>query len=317
MDVKAIFVVAVILVLSACRTFPPAPVVAAAGPPEEEYKMEMLVSGTEYYPARNLGSSFSPDKDPICNSRKFTLGACIGHGQSDKAAYDGRANGAYKAVRDAGSSAYKSSNDFVTSPNDNVSVPGAKSVDEILAALHTGTASVKAPKTVMEYQTFEVVLKLSSKDLATFVREEPIEPDAVAAAVGNVRMSRKMSAEIVTSDFTIESKPIQEQIVSETEDTTWTWQIHSDGSGPEKLTVRLNILLKLPGDAADTPRTINVANLPIQVKVSPLGWATHHWEWLSTALVIPLGGWLFTRLGGGLARDPDPAPRRRFRRGAA
>jgi hypothetical protein len=61
------------------------------------------------------------------------------------------------------------------------------------------------------------------------------------------------------------------RLTGQATDTTWAWQLHSDNSGPEKLiTVKLNILLKLPGDTTYTPRTITVANLPVLVRVNRL-----------------------------------------------
>lgn len=102
-------------------------------------------------------------------------------------------------------------------------------------------------------------------------------------------MSPRMKAELLGEDFVIEGKEPQEQLVTQRDTTVWTWRVYSEMPGQRMLKVRIHTLVKVDGQEA--PRTIEVAETQVSVKVNPSEWALRHWEWIATALVLPIIGW--------------------------
>ena len=90
-------------------------------------------------------------------------------------------------------------------------------------------------------------------------------------------------------DFAIEEKGPQEQLVTLRDTTVWTWRVHSEMTGKRTLKVRIHTLIRIDGQEA--PRTIDVAEAQVAVKVNPSEWALRHWEWIATVLVLPILGW--------------------------
>ena len=188
----------------------------------------------------------------------------------------------------------KSGSPVSMSPRPNSTQPHP--VDSALAKLPTGSATVLAPAEVLQYQGFDVLLTLSKKELADLIdsTEAGAPPGSTVKGITGVRMSPRMKAELVGEDFIIEDKGPQEQVVTIRDSTVWKWRVHSEMTGPRILKVRLHTLIKVDGQEA--PRTIEVAEAHVEVKVNPSEWALRHWEWIASALVLPIVAWVFKRL---------------------
>lgn len=168
--------------------------------------------------------------------------------------------------------------------------------DSALAKLPIGSATVVAPEEVLQYQGFDVLLTVAKKELADLIdsTEAGAPPNSTVKGIAGVRMSPRMKAELVGEDFIIEDKGPQEQVVTLRDNTVWKWRVHSEMTGPRILKVRLHTLIKVDGQEA--PRTIEVAEAQVEVKVNPSEWALRHWEWIASALVLPFVAWGFKRL---------------------
>jgi hypothetical protein len=165
--------------------------------------------------------------------------------------------------------------------------------DNILKGLPKGSAIVTAPKNVIEYKPFDVSLRVAHKSLQDLLEDVKASARSGAEFSGaaDIKMSRTMSAELVTADCIVEGVGASPwmQAITEDEDTIWPWRIHCDSAGTKQIALRLNTLIKI--DGVDTPKVVDVAELPIEVHVDSLVWAMKHWGWLISTLLIPLVRW--------------------------
>ena len=183
--------------------------------------------------------------------------------------------------------------------------PESFPVDIKLGILPVGSAAVTAPRKVTQYQSFNVSLRLARGELAPLLADttSAAPPGTAVAGISGVRMSPRMKAELIGDDFIVEgNESKQVQLVTEREDTTWEWRVHSDTVGSHLLTVRIDTLLIVEG--AEAPRIIDVADVNIAVKVDAIEWAIRHWEWIGSGLVIPGVGWFLKRRFGDSKKDP-------------
>lgn len=164
-------------------------------------------------------------------------------------------------------------------------------VDRALSKLPRGSAVVAVPNSVKQYEGFDVALTLARKGLADLIDETQsrVPSDFVVRGVPDVRISSRMRAELIGEDFTIEQKDPQEQAVTLKEDTVWKWRVRGEWPGTRVLKVKLHAVITVKGN--ELPRTIEVAEERIAVRVNPSEWALRHWEWIATALVLPIVGW--------------------------
>ena len=176
-----------------------------------------------------------------------------------------------------------------------LSKPVWPEVDAALAKLPQGSAAVTAPSEVLEYRGFDVSLRLAKMAFADLIQDtrSKAPQGTTVHGIAGVRMSPRMKAELIGEDFIIEEKGPREQVVTLNEDTVWNWRVHSESLGRHVLVVRLNTLLTAGGHEA--PKTIDVAEAQINVKVNPPEWALKHWQWIASALVLPAIGWSFKR----------------------
>lgn len=170
-------------------------------------------------------------------------------------------------------------------------------VDALLAKLPKGSAIVIVPPEALQYKGFDVSLRLAKKNLAQLINDaKPKAPKGtIIKGIPEVRMSPYMKAELIGEDFIVEGNGLQEQSVTLKEDTVWTWRVHSERLGCRTLKFRLNTLIT----GREAPRTIEVAEVQIAVKLNPFEWTLRHWEWIATALVFPIVAWNWKRWFGG------------------
>jgi hypothetical protein len=171
-------------------------------------------------------------------------------------------------------------------------------VDKFLEQLPKGSAVFTAPPQADQYRPFDVTLRLENRELAAMLADARNKsPDDVSTGVSGIHMSDRMRAELIGHDFSPSGEEtIQEQPNSVREGTTWKWQLHSDIPGRHQLTARIETLMKIDGN--DSWRTIEVAEVPIDIKVNQIGWAMNNWKWIATAIVLPLIGWIAKRKFG-------------------
>jgi hypothetical protein len=180
----------------------------------------------------------------------------------------------------------------------------AAPVDAQLAALPQGSAVVAAPHQVSQYQAFSIALHLSKEALEALLEDVRRASASGSNVVGitGIRMSNKMTAELISGDCTVlGDSPKWMQAVSQQEETIWPWRVQCDSAGDKMFTVRLNTLLEIQG--SESPRIIDVSDVPIHVSVNELGWVARNWQWILTTLLLPLLAWAAKRWLGKKRED--------------
>lgn len=172
-------------------------------------------------------------------------------------------------------------------------------VERILQRLTRGSAVVTAPKSVKQYESFNVSLAVAGEKLESLLATETVKarPDSQLTGLTDVLLSPRMKAELIGPDFEIAEQGAQEQAVSARGTTVWVWTVRSGWPGTRKLKVRLHALVSVRG--VDTPRSFQVAEHELAVQIDPFEWAVRNWQWVASALLLPFIGWGAARLLGG------------------
>lgn len=163
--------------------------------------------------------------------------------------------------------------------------------DSLLSRLPVGAGVIDAPEEVLQYQGFNVSVHVAKKKLDELINDIKSKAPAgtTVQGIAGVRLSPRMKAELIGDDLNIEDKGPQEQLVTLNEATVWTWRVHYETPGRHMLEVRLYALIII--DGREAPRIFQVADANVAVKVNPSGWVLRHWEWIASALVLPIIGW--------------------------
>jgi hypothetical protein len=173
-------------------------------------------------------------------------------------------------------------------------------VDSILNQLQLGNIAFNAPDTLTSVDDIANVTLFLSRILNRQALQQMID-DAThtrgEAETASIKISSRMAARLTGQDFTITATSPEVQAVSETQVTAWKWDVKPAREGNLKLHLTLAALLEVQGH--DTPRVVQTFDKTIDVKVGP---AQHvktfiqgNWQWLWTTLLVPVGGWIWSR----------------------
>jgi hypothetical protein len=168
-------------------------------------------------------------------------------------------------------------------------------VDGLLSQLKPGQIAFNVPETMSLDDTAEIHLLLSLKT-NTAALEQLIHAsgDKVSATI---HVSDRMEARLTGVNFEITAITPEDQPVSETQNTGWQWEVKPKSAGAQELHLTLSAILEV--DGAQSQRSIQTFDRTINVKVywyKSLGaWFKNNWQWLWTALLLPLAGWLWRR----------------------
>jgi hypothetical protein len=173
-----------------------------------------------------------------------------------------------------------------------------------------GSAAVSAPSTAKQGDSFPVFLRVSPEKLAVVMqtlKDEFPENQTVKGKPG-VKLTPRMIATVTGFGFEIAPKDGQVQAVSDTEATTWTWQVKAVDPGIRKLAFTLSGTLTVEGK--EVPRDFFYYQQDVNVDVAgfnPWAFLEQNWQWLVTTLAIPAIGALwavFTRPKGSEGKRP-------------
>jgi len=169
-------------------------------------------------------------------------------------------------------------------------------LDEVIASMAEGQIAFNVPDSVVELdQSFTIQLLL---DPAKSVGElETMLQASGAAEKYQIKISENMQARLTGNGFEISPITPEEQLISKRETTEWKWEVKAVKSGQQKLYLALSAILKFQGETK--VRVIRTFDREMLVRVS-LGkristFVGKNWQWLWTALVIPVMGWLWKR----------------------
>jgi hypothetical protein len=165
--------------------------------------------------------------------------------------------------------------------------PGADA-SLVIAQPTLGSSVIKVPSTMKEGRESIAQLIVSPTDLASLLRQSAVTGSGgdVKDAEQNVRLTPRMRASISAPGFDFSPKEAQEQVVKAGEPTVWVWTLVPQSTGSLTLVFTLEGILTIDGkETAIRPPALTV---PVRVEVNPLLFFEKYWQWLMTAIVIPL-----------------------------
>lgn len=196
----------------------------------------------------------------------------------------------------------------------NPSVAGAMTVDQALARLQSANMAFNAPDHARVGKPVVIEAKLSTR-LSQEEMKVSIE-EAGTVRTATLKVSDRMAATLVGGDsFDVSPTGPQEQWISDTEPTSWTWQVTPKLVGEDQLLLlTFDALISINGK--EDRRTINTLKARINVDV---GWPETLGEWLElirktgenvswiwATILVPIGGavWAFIKR----RRRVEPSP---------
>jgi excisionase family DNA binding protein len=140
--------------------------------------------------------------------------------------------------------------------------------------------------TVGEALIIEVRVTLNNTEPLTSGLQGPGSPVVEPLLVGPF-----MKANISGDKFKITALSDEEQIVNRKTFTQWIWEVVPLEAGNQALYLTMTARIKIQGDGEEK-KDILVKNTKIKVKVNPAysvrTFFEHNWQWIATAIIIPL-----------------------------
>jgi hypothetical protein len=168
-------------------------------------------------------------------------------------------------------------------------------VDRMLENLEFANLAFNAPETLNLNQTSMIQLLLSPKEAAETLKQQITAEGQKETA--RIRISNQMEARLTGLGFEIEAITPEIQAVSAEQTTEWKWQIKPTQTGDQQLHLTLSALVYLENQTM--PRVIRTFEETIDVNVTlsqqVSSFFAHNWQWLWTAILIPIVGWLISK----------------------
>lgn len=165
-------------------------------------------------------------------------------------------------------------------------------IDRILKRLPLTNIAFTAPTSLRLDETTVVELRMSDQESITELKAELRDVGMLEGA--QVRASNRMEATLTGIDFKIQQvTPTQQPVGAITE---WQWQVQPTATGKRHLDLTLTALVAIEGEqtryAVRTfERTLEVRATPVTQGTKAKRFFESNWQWLWTALIIPLVAW--------------------------
>lgn len=169
-------------------------------------------------------------------------------------------------------------------------LPQPLTVDQALATLKLAMVAFNTPEHARVAKTLVIEASISTHLRKTELQVLIDEPGKIE--IGNLKVSDRMASTLIGSAFDISPSGPQEQWVSDTEVTSWRWQVTPKTVGEQVMILSFDALININGK--DDRRTINTFKRIIKVDV---GFPETFGEWLE--LVKHTGeniSWIWTTL---------------------
>jgi hypothetical protein len=178
-------------------------------------------------------------------------------------------------------------------------------LDRAVSDLRVAHVAFNTPSTLSLGQTTEIQLLLSLR--------EPIERlKAQVAAIGKVegatvRVSDDMEARLTGRGFAIEAISDPRQLVVDSENTEWRWDVQGTQTGTHELHLTLTAFIDV--DGVRGARTVQTFDRTLVIRVTWYrrlsGFVGGNWQWLWTAILIPVAAWVLQRRRRWRSRGAD------------
>lgn len=176
----------------------------------------------------------------------------------------------------------------------------------VIARPALGSGVIRVPSTMKQGRDSIARLIVSPEDLATLLKDREVtRGDAdVRETRENVHLTPRMRARLGGAGFSIEPKDFQDQAVKQGEPTVWVWTVVPEEAGSHTLVFTLEGLIVV--DRKEVPIRPPALTAPVEVDVNPMYFVERHWQWLLTAIVLPVVGFLGKRWFDRRAVTPAP-----------
>lgn len=176
----------------------------------------------------------------------------------------------------------------------------------VIARPTLGSGVIRVPSTMKQGRDSIARLIVSPEDLATLLKDREVtRGDAdVRETRENVHLTPRMRARLGGAGFSIEPKDFQDQAVKQGEPTVWVWTVVPEEAGNHTLVFTLEGLIMV--GSKEVPIRPPALTVPVEVDVNPMYFVERHWQWLLTAIVLPVVGFLGKRWFDRRAVTPAP-----------
>jgi Divergent InlB B-repeat domain len=188
--------------------------------------------------------------------------------------------------------------------------PGAlfEEVDRMIRRLEVGSIAFNVPETLAVGDTEQVQLLLSAQQPISRLKEQLTELGDREGA--RIRVSDQMEARLTGQKFKIEAVTPELQVVSGEGVTEWKWDIEPTEAGTLDLHLTLTAIIQVRG--ADRAFRVDTFDRTLEVRVPFLSqlssFVKANWQWLWTAILIPVVGWVLARRRRRAVPDSGPKP---------
>jgi hypothetical protein len=177
--------------------------------------------------------------------------------------------------------------------------PGQEALDAVLEGLPVGRIAFNTPTALALDETATIHLVLSLEETHAELEERITELGETVGA--EIRASDEMEAKLSGADFEIVPLGDERKAVSAQETTEWFWEITPLETGVLRLHVTLSAFVRVAGE--ERKRELRVFSKQLEIRV---GWVDRlgdfvggNWQWLWTAILVPVSAWLMARRRGG------------------
>jgi hypothetical protein len=179
---------------------------------------------------------------------------------------------------------------------ENPRVIALQRMDSRLSRLARSNLAFNAPKQMRlgETETLKLTLSPSASvgELTHRLRESGARGRIVSEQ--QIVTAQRMEARLTGSEFEIEATSPETQAITYTQPTDWTWEVTpTEGGENKKLHLTVTALLRVEGET--TPREIRSFSKTLTVNVTVgqriSGFVGTNWQWLWTAILVPVGVW--------------------------
>jgi hypothetical protein len=164
---------------------------------------------------------------------------------------------------------------------------GKRQFNPVIMKLPVDSTAITIPSSVKQYESFDVVLNLETKQLAKFLNEIVATASAGTSIQGITGMvSSHMKAEITGEDFGIDRMGPQDPVSDYGGTANWRWRVMPESSGEQILKLQLHISTQ--NNTQANTKILDLAEASLSVQANPMEWTKRNGLWLAILLLLPI-----------------------------
>ncbi len=177
-------------------------------------------------------------------------------------------------------------------------------LEKALGRLRPASVAFNTPTTLRLGESTEIQLLLSIREPLARLEKQIAEIGEIEGAT--VRVSDDMEARLTGPGFEIEAISDPRQLVVESETTGWKWEIEATETGRHRLHLTLTAFIEVDGERR--ARTVQTFERTLVIDVTwtsrVSGFVDDNWQWLWSAILVPVGLWVLQRRRRTAASEP-------------